>query len=202
MTASWGILDTAWGSFENYWNSNASAAFKLGLFVWIAVIFVNLIVYVRARLERNRAEVSRGRILGRVMAVVGGLITLIGILMPWVRVDAGIPSYYRLWFPGDVAWLVFVLGLLWFAFFAVPKEVAAILGAFWGSLALVLTILALKRISDLAAVDGGVYVEYGLGVSMLGSFVLIVGSVLAFVKANQTKRSEPISSDVAAPPVP
>ncbi len=203
MTATWGIFDTAWSNFENWWNSSASAWFKFVLVVWIAVVFVNVIVYVRGRRERKDVEISPGRILGRVLAVLGGLITLIGLFMPWESIDASLPEYYNPTFPGDGAWLVLVFGLLWFTFFAVPKESAAILGFVWGSLALVLTVQALKGIADLAVVNGGaVYVGYGLYVSILGSCILIVGSVLAFVKAKQTKKSEPIPSDVAVPPIP
>src|SRR5881409_2094982 len=82
---------------------------SFGVFVGFLIIpaLVNLVVYVRGVRKLERAE-SPGRILGRFLAVVGGLITFVGVSLPLGSVHFLGPSLTdtSLRFPGDGGWIV------------------------------------------------------------------------------------------------
>ncbi|TLZ77678.1 MAG: hypothetical protein E6K07_06605 [Methanobacteriota archaeon] len=162
--------------------------------VFVLSMLGNLIAYARGLRERESAN-SPGRILGRFLAVVGGLLTVIGLFLPWGRVDFADPaltgaSYSTFSWYGD--WIFLVFGLLWFTFFAVPRKIAAVWGFVWGILAILKTVLAVEGLEDLIARNAGtVYLDSGLYISILGSLFLIVGSSLAYLKAEQTIPREP-----------
>jgi len=177
---------------------------SFGVFVGFLIIpaLVNLVVYVRGVRKLERAE-SPGRILGRFLAVVGGLITFVGVSLPLGSVHFLGPSLTdtSLRFPGDGGWIVLVFGLLWFAFFAVPKKVAAIWGLVWGGLSLVFILVTIQGLADIVSREAGaLYLSYGVYVTILGSLLLIVGSTLAYLKVGLTSLPEPIPPDAAAPP--
>jgi len=118
-----------------------------------------------------------------------------GLFLPWGRVDFADPaltgaSYSTFSWYGD--WIFLVFGLLWFTFFAVPRKIAAVWGFVWGILAILKTVLAVEGLEDLIARNAGtVYLDSGLYISILGSLFLIVGSSLAYLKAEQTIPREP-----------
>jgi len=177
---------------------------SFGVFVGFLIIpaLVNLVVYVRGVRKLERAE-SPGRILGRFLAVVGGLITFVGVSLPLGSVHFLGPSLTdtSLRFPGDGGWIVLVFGSLWFAFFAVPKKVAAIWGIVWGILAVVFILVSLQGLANLVARSPGVlYIDEGVYVTIFGSILLMIGSTLAYIKAGRTSIPTEIPPDVAAPP--
>src|SRR5881628_1730403 len=138
---------------------------SFGVFVGFLIIpaLVNLVVYVRGVRKLERAE-SPGRILGRFLAVVGGLITFVGVSLPLGSVHFLGPSLTdtSLRFPGDGGWIVLVFGSLWLAFFPVPKKVAAIWGIVWGILAVVFILVSLQGLANLVARSPGVlYIDEG-----------------------------------------
>ena len=195
MTA-WGPFYSDWDNFENW------LRFYGWLFYSVLVVFVlsmlgNLIAYARGLRQRELAN-SPGRILGRLLAVVGGLLTVIGLFLPWGRVDFADPalsgaSYSTFSWYGD--WIFLVFGLLWFTFFAVPRKIAAVWGFVWGILAILKPVLAIEGLEYLVARNvGTVYFESGLYISILGSLFLIVGSSLAYLNAEQTVPREPPSA--------
>jgi len=197
-----------WGSFLNWLNSSQGWIFYALVSVFIVSILVNLVAYARVLRERGAERMG----LGRLLAVVGGIITLIAVtLLPWESYTPfSCPDCGGSWAgfgiePSLPAISALVIGLLWFTFFGIPKKVAAMLGFAWGGLALLVAILALARISADAAASNpsGVYtIEYGVYVAIAGPIVLIVGSALAYVSAKQTVPPEPIPPDLVVPPIP
>src|SRR3989442_1374804 len=118
---------------------------------WIVVILVfavtvsilaNLVVFRRRRRKLGRVETS----LGKILAAVGGFITLVATALPWATVTySDIPGSYvflGVAFFGYSSIIVYLFGLAWLTFFALPRKVYAILGLGWGSLALLLALLA------------------------------------------------------------
>ena len=179
-------------------------SFRVFLGFLVIPTLANLVVYLLG-LRKRKPEESLGRVLGRSTAVVGGLITLFGVALPLGSVDSANPAladtYLGLLRNGG--WIVLVFGLLWFAFFAVPKKVAAIWGLAWGGLALVFILVAVQGLVDTVGQDpGAVYLHDGVLVTILGSLLLILGSTLAYIKAGRTSRSGPIRLNVATPPTP
>jgi len=196
-----------WGAFLNWLNSPQGWIFYALVSVFIVSILANLVAYARVLRERGAERVG----LGRLLAIVGGVITLVALtLLPW-------ESYTPLSCPecgGSLngfgvepflpAISVLVVGLMWFTFFGIPKRVAAVLGLAWGSLALPVAILTFARISADAAASSppGVYtIEYGVYVAIVGPIVLIIGSALAYIGARQILPPEPIRSDLVVPPI-
>ena len=69
-----------WGSFLNWLNSSQGWIFYALVSVLIVSILVNLVAYARVLRERGAERMG----LGRLLAVVGGIITLIAVtLLPW-----------------------------------------------------------------------------------------------------------------------
>ena len=196
MIASWQPLFTDY-EMISFWNS-----FLVFLGFLIIPTLANLVIYALGLRKRDWAD-SPGRILGRSMAVLGGLITLFGVSLPLGSVHFANPALAdaspRL--PYDGGWIVLVFGFLWFAFFAVPKRVAAIWGLIWGGLALVFILVTLQGLADLVARSAGaLHVDYGVYVTLLGSLLLILGSALAYIKAGRTSLPGQLATDFAAPP--
>ena len=196
MIVSWQPLFTDY-EMISFWNS-----FAVFLYFLIIPMLANLVIYARSLRKREWAE-SPGRILGRSMAVVGGLINLFGVTAPLGSVHFVNPMLadYSPTLPHDGGWIVLVFGLLWFAFFAVPKKVAAIWGLVWGGLSLVFILVTIQGLADIVSREAGaLYLSYGVYVTILGSLLLIVGSTLAYLKVGLTSLPEPIPPDAAAPP--
>lgn len=182
-----------------------SLSFFVLLFLFILSIFVNIIFYVHSLRERDWAS-SPGRKVGRVLAVLGGLMVLIGLYMPWGRVDFVDPAFGNVnYSPLDWGgiWIFVAFGVLWFIFFAVPRKVAALWGFVWGCLALINVVVAVAGLEYLVTRQAGsVFLDPGVYVNVSGSVFLIVGSVVAYVKAKNISPLQPIPSDVVVPPTP
>ena len=205
-----GGYGTFWSNAGNWLDSSQGWLFYaliVVLFVWTVFIMSNVRSFVRTRRAREEVIPSPARLVGRILAAIGGLITLIGLFLPWERVDwLHLPvfdPYLDARFPGTGGLLVLGLGLVWFTFFAIPRKVAALLGLAWGGIAFLLAMVALVGIGDLAARNGGaVYVDNGLYVSMLGSLMLTSGSAVAYVQVKQILPPRTIRPDAAVPPMP
>src|SRR2546428_11272513 len=109
-------------------------------------ILVNLVFFRRRRRKGVRVEPS----LRRMVAVLGGFIVLLATLLPWATYsyyDAGISGsyvYLGVAFFGFSSLIVYLFGLFWLTFFALPRKLHAILGFGWGGVALLLTFLAIR----------------------------------------------------------
>src|SRR5947208_14196277 len=110
MIVSWQPLFTDY-EMISFWNS-----FAVFLYFLIIPMLANLVIYARSLRKREWAE-SPGRILGRSMAVVGGLITLFGVTAPVGSVHLVNPMLadYSPTRPPDGCWTGSLLGLLWLA---------------------------------------------------------------------------------------
>ena len=199
------VLETpffsAWGNFENWLNSSEGWIFYLVLFVLILSILANWVARSHRldRLEEEPDELRTG--FGRTLAVIGGFITLVAQVLPWETwvSPAGYPSSGSLtvmglgFEQGLAGVFVSVFGLVWLTCFAIPKEAAAILGLLWGSAAFILTLLTLNSMAATAAAphEWNYYIEYGVYASILGSLLLIAGSVLVYRKMPKATKSIP-----------
>ncbi len=145
--------------------------------------------------------------IGRILGIVGGLLAVIGTVLPWVTISGGSLtspltfSGLTAGFGGIGALLFGVLGLI---FVAVGKRVLAILAMVWGILALLLTGLSMVGFAAIAALAGGsgvtVTTNYGVYVSLVGSLILIVGSIIAFVEVGKARATPPQMPMSSSPP--
>ena len=160
-------MTTSSGNFQNWLNSPQGWIFYVYLLIFVLTILVNLIAFFW---HQRWKRIGRGGIL----AVLGGFITF-----------AGPPVFVYDIYSGGLQGLgrpLNFVGLLWLLCFAIPKRISAILGLFLGSLAIAVS----TRLEVLAA--QGVPIDAtreGAYVSLVGSLVLIVGSVLAFLEAKE-----------------
>src|SRR5947209_13488700 len=127
-----------WGAFLNWLNSPQGWIFYALVSVFIVSILANLVAYARVLRERGAERVG----LGRLLAIVGGVITLVALtLLPW-------ESYTPLSCPecgGSLngfgvepflpAISVLVVGLLLLTIFVIPTSVSAFQGTSIGCLA-------------------------------------------------------------------
>ncbi len=144
--------------------------------------------------------------LGMVLGIVGGLLTLIGAVLPWATVSGGTltsPMVFTGYGIGYGGILVLVFGVLGLICVAIPKKVTAILALIWGILALLFAVLSVVGLAAIAQTVGGsgvsVTTEYGVYVSLVFSLVLIVGSALAYREAR--KAAAPGMAPPMAPPM-
>ncbi len=182
-----------WQNFQDWLNSPQGILFYVFLGGLIISILANLVVYVLGGREREWEESSRGRILGRFLAVTGGFIVLVATLLPWVGYGGSAVSYsvrHGVVANGVAGVLVYMFGFLWLTWFAIPRKLCATLGFAWGGVALLLTLNTIAWIASLSM--SGFYIESGAYVSIVGSLILIGGSALAYVKARRTVSHEPI----------
>jgi len=144
--------------------------------------------------ERDRERYGLRSDVGRVLAVLGGVTTLIAQILPWVgfRPTSACPGCGGYGASGLIyeggAIILPLFGLFWLTFFAVPRKVAAILGVIWGAPAFLLSVGALAIIPGPAT-----YVEYGAYMSIVGSLALIGGSGFAFMEAHKIRSPIPLA---------
>src|SRR5256712_3868753 len=96
--------------------------------------------------------------LGMVLGIVGGLLTLIGAVLPWATVSGGTltsPLVFTGYGVGFGGVLVLVFGVLGLICVAIPKKVTAILALIWGILALLFALLTVVGLAALAQSAGG-----------------------------------------------
>src|SRR3989442_13175720 len=111
-------------------------------------MLVSLVFFRRRRRKGVRVETS----VRRMVAVWGGFIVLLATLLPWATYsyyDAGISGsyvYLGMAFFGFSSLIVYLFGLFWLTFFALPRKLHAILGFGWGGLALLPTFLAIRAV--------------------------------------------------------
>src|SRR6266566_7592242 len=198
MITDWGSFTTDLGNFGNWLNSYQGWMFYRLLFGLILSILVNFVAFSRRPKEPDELRTGPER----TMAVVGGLIALIAQVLPWESwvspagyASSGSLTVMGLGFEQGLAGAsVSVFGLVWLTCFAIPKEVAAVLGLLWGSPALILTLLTLNSMAATsAAPNEWIYsIEYGVYASIFGSLLLIAGSVLVYMKMRNALASKTI----------
>ena len=120
-----------WGPFLNWLNSPQGWIFYALLSAFIVSILSNLVAYARRLRERGVERMG----LGRLLAIMGGVVTLIALtILPWESYTSlSCPDCGGFWpglalEPSLLAIAVLVVGLLWFTFFGLGKKLAATLG--------------------------------------------------------------------------
>ncbi|HYM39035.1 MAG TPA: hypothetical protein VEY12_02670 [Thermoplasmata archaeon] len=146
---------------------------------------------------------------GWILGIVGGLITIVGAVLPWATVSGGSLAA-PLTFSGATVGLggiaVLLFGVLGLICVAIPNRITAILGLVWGILALLLALLTLVGLAAIAALAAGsgtgvtVTTQYGAYLALVGTLVLIVGSAIAYTEAKKAA-APPMMPPPVAPPM-
>lgn len=125
---------------------------------------------------------------GRPLGMVGGILALVGTVLPWVTISDSFNSVsasgLQVFFFGVPALIFAILGLV---FVAIPRKSLTIGCLVMGILVMVFAILAITMtsvVAGFAATTGVVTVsiEYGMYLTLVGSILLIVGGALAYVQ--------------------
>ena len=188
------------------------------LVLLIASIIVNLVVYGGPSRRNQRLPASSRELFAEILAVLGGVATLVAAVLPWETSasrtsTASCPCVfvYRdgLNLYGINSGIVWVGGLLWLVFFAVPKKASAAWGLGWGSFALVLSLIAFALITDDAAMSARatpgwqIIANPGIYGSLLGSLVVLFSNAfLLYVATRDAGGSGPVLLEGVAPPGP
>ncbi len=143
---------------------------------------------------------------GWILGILGGVITIMGTVLPWATVSGGsltTPLTFSGITVGFGGILVLLFGLLGLICVAIPKKVTAILGIVMGIIALLWAVLTLIGLAAIAAVAAGsgtgvaVTTEYGAYLALVGTLVLIVGSAIAYTEARKAAAPPPMTPPMA-----
>ena len=148
---------------------------------------------------------------GWILGILGGLVTVVGAVLPWATVSGGSLSAPMTFSGATVGFggiLVLVFGVLGLICVAIPRKVGAILGIVWGVLAILLGLLTMVGLAAIAATAAGsgssvtVTTEYGVYVSVIGALLLIIGSAIAYTEARKAAAPPMVAPPMApmAPP--
>jgi hypothetical protein len=135
---------------------------------------------------------------GRPLGIVGGILALVGTVLPWVTISDAAGSItasgLEVFIFGIPAMILGVLGLV---FLAIEKKGFAIAGLVMGILVLIFAILAVTMtsvIAGFAAYTGVVTVGmgYGMYLTLVGAILLIVGGALSYVQIEDVVAPVPV----------
>jgi hypothetical protein len=142
--------------------------------------------------------------IGRILGLVGAILALVGTLLPWATISSDIDSITAsgvvIFFIGLPVLLFAIIGLI---LVALPKRGTAI-GAFvMGILCLIFMMLAFVVVSILEGLVSGTNIEvsydYGLWVSLVGSILLMIGGIWAFVELGKVPPPMPMPVEPMPP---
>jgi MFS family permease len=141
-----------------------------------------------ATAKPDREKVGVGRLLG----IVGGVLTFVGALLPWVTLPGygtSPPETYLGVTSGFVGVLVSQLGFFGILMMIDGKKTTSIGGMAMGIFGAILSALPLLAVGFLTAVGDttGLAVEmnFGIYVCIVGSIILMVGSIMALIGAGK-----------------
>jgi hypothetical protein len=125
--------------------------------------------------------------MGRILGIVGAILALVGTFLPWATISSDFESItasgIAIFFIGIPVLLFAIIGLI---LVAMPKRGTAIGGFVMGILCLIFMMLAFVVVSILEGLVTGTNIEisydYGLWVSLVGSILLMIGGIWAFVE--------------------
>jgi hypothetical protein len=141
------------------------------------------------------AEQAKEKIgIGRIVGLVGGIITLVGALLPWVTLSGGRLSSPQMFLGISTGFFGILLSQL--GFFGIimmfdGKKTTSLGGLALGASGFVLSVLTLAFLGLLSVGDtSGISIEVGLGiyVCIVGSIVLLVGSIIALIEAGRPRK--------------
>jgi len=155
-----------------------------------AVVKKTVVVKQTATAKQTKEKIGIGRLVG----MVGGIITLVGALLPWMTVSGG-----RLSSPlmllgvssGLLGVLISQLGFFGFVMMLDGKKTTSMGGLALGASGFVLSALGLVLLGDVTVIDTlGLSIEVGPGlyVCVVGSIVLLVGSIIALIEAGRPRK--------------
>lgn len=125
--------------------------------------------------------------MGRIVGIIGGILALVGTFLPWATIESSVESISAsgilLFIVGVPVLLFAIIGLI---LVALPKRGTAI-GAFvMGILALIFVLLAFVLVGVLEGLVSGTDIsityDYGMWISLVGSILLMIGGIWAFVE--------------------
>ena len=152
-------MTTAWGAFFTDYEGIAFRQYIGWLLVGVISTQVPaLIMLVLWHRHRGMPGSRRARKFGRtrILGLLGGLITVIGVFLLWAN--------------GHYYYPVFVFGILALEFIAIPTSYAAKVGLGWGIIALLYSLFAIP-------------VGARENVTFLGCLILLVGCALVLTKS-------------------
>jgi hypothetical protein len=140
---------------------------------------------------------------GRPLGIVGGILALVGCVLPWVTISDSFSSITA----SGLGVFIFgvpamILGILGLVFVAIPKRGFAIAGLIMGILVMIFVVLAITMTSVIAgyATYTGVVtvsMDYGMYVTLVGAILLMVGGGLAYYQTQDVVAPVPTQE---APP--
>lgn len=164
---------------------------------------------------------------GAIVGLLGGLLGLIGVFLPWVTASAGaislslpgtcvggigsieIPVVGSQRCPGSSEgaiyfYGIFVLSILGLIVSLLGRKMTSMLALVFGVLVLVLGVVAAARVvasaGDIGSVPGvTISIGYGLILSIIGGVILLVGGFLGWSEAKKAGMA-PMAPDMSAPP--
>ena len=152
-------MTTAWGAFFTDYEGIAFREYVVWLLIGVISTQVPaLIMLVLWHRHRGMPGSRRARKFGRtrILGLLGGLITVIGVFLLWAN--------------GHYYYPVFVFGILALEFIAIPTIYAANVGLGWGIIALLYSLFAIP-------------VGARENVTFLGCLILLVGCALVLTKS-------------------
>lgn len=143
---------------------------------------------------------------GRIVGIVGGLLVVIGGILPWIYAESSIDSASL---PGILTipfgTLAFIFGIVGLILVALKGRGVAIGALVMGILALIFALLLFPLLSILESIISGtdvtVRADYGLYISLVGSVILIIGAGLAFSQAGRAEEMAPPMPYAPGPPM-
>ena len=138
--------------------------------------------------------------MGRILGIVGGKLTVVGVFLPWVSVTYSGQTVsawgIQLWFIG-LPILVLIFGIIGLVLVAKGRRGTAIGGLVMGILAFIFAIVSVFLLAIVAEVISGVSdfeigIDFGLYLTLVGAIILIVGSGLTFSQAGKAAPVAPI----------
>lgn len=128
--------------------------------------------------------------VGWILAIVGGVVAIIGTFLPWLTVTGTNIAGYGT--TGGIAIIIFgVLGLV----FVFLRRAGARLTIIFGLLVAVLAALTFIQPSLLAPIVGGtVIVQYGVWVSLAGGVVMMLAGFIAGMEAKRIAQQKAVAA--------
>jgi hypothetical protein len=171
-------MSSVWGNFRNWLESDQGWVFYALILGFILSFVINLAVFLRRPNESGRMATGSIRVLlWRLLAMVGASITLISVSLPHGPFSGSFGNLRT------VNLFAYVFGAFWLTLFGLPRRTYAILGVFWGGLALLVAELAVMTIAEDSA-------RTDISVIILSSLALTVGSALMYIDVGKKDREQ------------
>jgi len=123
---------------------------------------------------------------GRILGIIGGLLTVVGVFLPWATATDAYTGTYASVSGLSVpvfGLLVLLFGVLGLLFVAIGKKITCTLAAVMGIIAFVMALIVYAIWTAILTTIGNpgsmLGTGYGMYMCLVGPWVLVVGSILA-----------------------